>query len=57
MPACEYCQQDIIIIALIVYKMKSTEVQNPQRKCSAVVETNCLVAEYRIQYTVSGSVP
>ena len=28
--------------------MKSTKVQNPRRKCNAVVETNCLVAEYRI---------
>ena len=25
-------------------------VQNPRRKCSAVVETNCVVAEYRIPY-------
>ena len=32
--------------------MKSTKVQNPQRKCSAVVETNCLVAEYRIPYRI-----
>ena len=33
-------------------KMKSTKVQNPRRKCSAVVETNCLVAEYRIPYRI-----
>ena len=32
--------------------MKSTEVQNPRRKCSAVVEMNCLVAEYRIPYRI-----
>ena len=32
--------------------MKSTKVQNPQRKCSAVVETNCLMAEYRIPYRI-----
>ena len=33
--------------------MKSTKVQNPRRKCSAVVETNyCLVAEYRILYRI-----
>ena len=33
----------------ILMLMKSTKVQNPRRKCSAVVETNFLVAEYRIQ--------
>ena len=27
-------------------------VQNPQRKCSAAVETNCVVAEYRIPYRI-----
>ena len=32
--------------------MKSTKVQNPRHKCSAVVETNCLVAEYRILYRI-----
>ena len=32
--------------------MKSTKVQNPRRKCSAAVETNCLVAEYRIPYRI-----
>ena len=33
--------------------MKSTKVQNPQRnKCSVVVETNCLVAEYCIPYRI-----
>ena len=32
--------------------MKSTKVQNPRRKCSAEVETNYLVAEYRIQYGI-----
>ena len=32
--------------------MKSTKVQNPRRKCSAVVETNFLVAEYRIPYCI-----
>ena len=34
--------------------MKSTKVQNPRRKCSAVqvVETNCPVAEYRIPYRI-----
>ena len=32
--------------------MKSTKVQNPRRKCSAVVEMNCLVAEYRIPYRI-----
>ena len=32
--------------------MKSTKVQNPRRKCSAVVDTNCLVAEYRIPYRI-----
>ena len=35
--------------------MKSTEVQNPRcNKFSAVVETNCLVAEYRIPYLING---
>ena len=33
-------------------EMKSTKVQNPRRKCSAVVETNCLVAKYRIPYRI-----
>ena len=32
--------------------MKSTKVQNPRRKCSPVVETNCIVAEYRIPYSI-----
>ena len=32
--------------------MKSTKVQKPRRKCSTVVETNFLVAEYRIQYRI-----
>ena len=32
--------------------MKSTKVQNPRRKCSAVVETNFPVAEYRIPYGI-----
>ena len=32
---------------------KSTEVQNPRcNKCSAVVEKNCLVAEYRVPYRI-----
>ena len=31
--------------------MKSTEVQNPRRTCSEVVEKNCLVAEYGAPYT------
>ena len=35
--------------------MKSTKVQNPRyNKCSAVVEKNCLVAEYRVAYRISG---
>ena len=33
-------------------EMKSTKVQNPRRKCSAAVETNCVVAEYRIPYRI-----
>ena len=33
-------------------KIKSTKVQNPRRKCSTVVETNCLVAEYRMPYRI-----
>ena len=34
-------------------QMKSTKVKNPQRnKCSAVVEKNCLVAEYRTPYRI-----
>ena len=32
--------------------MKSTKVQSPRRKCSAVVDTNCVVAEYRIPYHI-----
>ena len=33
--------------------MKITKVQNPRRnKCSAVVEKNCLVAEYRVPYRI-----
>ena len=32
--------------------MKSTKVLNPRHKCSAVVETNCPVAEYRIPYRI-----
>ena len=32
--------------------MKSTEVQNPRRKYSAAVETNCPVAEQCIPYCI-----
>ena len=33
--------------------MKSIKVLNPRRnKCSAVVEKNCLVAEYRVLYRI-----
>ena len=37
---------------IISMTMKSTKVQNPRRKCSAVVQTNCLVAEYRTPYRI-----
>ena len=33
--------------------LKSTKVQNPRRNtCSAVLEKNCLLAEYRIAYRI-----
>ena len=46
-----YIEDDIIH----AINMKSAKVQNPRRnKCSAIVEleTNCLVAEYRIPYRI-----
>ena len=44
-----------VISSAILIKMKITKVQNTQHnRCSAVVEKNFLVAEYR---TVSGRVP
>ena len=58
LPLAHNAQHSLVIIIL----MKSTKVQNPRCKCSAVVETNyCLLAEYRISdrigpRTVSGRV-
>ena len=35
------------------HKIKCTKVQNPRRnKCSAVLEKNCVVAEYRVPYRI-----
>ena len=56
------CYCDVIFVVRVVLQaerttsiMKSTKVQNPRyNKCSAVVEKNCLVAEYRVAYRISG---
>ena len=41
------------IINNVHVAMKITKVQNPRcNKCSAVVEKNCLVAEYRVPYCI-----
>ena len=55
--SCTACTLNTMLLLrvfphLTIIHMKSTTVQNPRRKCSAVVETNCLVAQYRIPYHI-----
>ena len=49
---CLVCVIMVSFCCIVTQLMKSTKVQNPWHKCSAVVETNCLVAEYRIPYRI-----